>query len=150
SVVAENLDALETINPEGVWTYANGDIGVVQAQTGSPAMWVRIAGLSGTPSVLYGPTDDGSITDFGEADAASCVPPPPRIGSTMPDGMYGSTYSQSVPVSGGTGPYTVSLSAGSSLPPGLSLSNGSITGKPTRAGTYTFTVNASTSLGSVG
>ena len=51
-------------------------------------------------------------------------------------------YSQTVTASGGISPYTYSLSAGS-LPPGLALntSTGAITGTPTSAGSYSFTVS---------
>ena len=41
----------------------------------------------------------------------------------------------------GFGPYTWSLSAGS-LPPGLTVVNGAITGTPTTAGSYAFVVSA--------
>ena len=49
--------------------------------------------------------------------------------------------------SGGYPPYTWLRTAGS-LPPGVSLfRGGKITGKPTTAGTYTFTVEATDALG---
>jgi len=61
--------------------------------------------------------------------------------ATIPDGIYGSVYSdQTITVTGGTAPYTFSITA-SSLPPGMSISSdGIISGTPTAAGTYTFTV----------
>jgi hypothetical protein len=63
--------------------------------------------------------------------------------TTLPDGVYGSNYgNQMLSVTGGTAPYTFSLSAGA-LPPGMNLGNdGTISGTPTAAGTYTFTVMA--------
>ncbi|HEV2483574.1 MAG TPA: MBG domain-containing protein [Puia sp.] len=62
---------------------------------------------------------------------------------TLPDGEYGNVYSQQLTVTGGTAPYTFTLSLGSSLPPGMSLSSaGIISGKPTAIGSYTFTVTA--------
>ncbi|HUB60206.1 MAG TPA: MBG domain-containing protein [Puia sp.] len=62
---------------------------------------------------------------------------------SLPDGQYGSAYAnQTLTVIGGIPPYTFSVSAGS-LPPGMSLSPaGVISGTPTAAGSYTFTVTA--------
>jgi hypothetical protein len=52
----------------------------------------------------------------------------------------GASYSASMSVSGGKGPYTFSIVSGS-LPPGITLntSTGQLSGKPTTPGTYTFT-----------
>jgi hypothetical protein len=50
--------------------------------------------------------------------------------------------------SGGTSPYTWSLPSGSSLPPGLTLDKtGAISGTPSTAGTYSFSVQANDSAG---
>ena len=72
-------------------------------------------------------------------------PPPALVFSptTIPDGLYGSAYpNQTLMVTGGMAPYTFSVSAGS-LPPGITLSaNGVISGMPTVAGSYSFTVTA--------
>jgi hypothetical protein len=68
---------------------------------------------------------------------------------TLPVGAVGVSYSQSVVVVGGTSPYTWSISSGG-LPAGLSLApaSGAISGSPTSAGSFTFTVQVmdSTSL----
>jgi hypothetical protein len=68
---------------------------------------------------------------------------------TLPVGAVGASYSQSVVVVGGTSPYTWSISSGG-LPAGLSLAptSGAITGSPTSAGSFTFSVQVvdSTSL----
>jgi hypothetical protein len=67
--------------------------------------------------------------------------------STLPAGAVGTTYSQTLSVLSGTGPFSWQISSGS-LPPGISLGPASgssipLSGKPTIAGTYTFTVAVS-------
>jgi len=60
--------------------------------------------------------------------------------SSLVPGQGGTPYSATLQASGGTGSYTWSLASGS-LPPGLTLnSGGTISGTPTTANTYTFTV----------
>ncbi len=65
---------------------------------------------------------------------------------TLPDAQYGSPYaSQTFTVIGGVAPYTFSVTAGN-LPPGMSLSpSGTISGTPTSAGSFSFTVTATDS-----
>ena len=54
----------------------------------------------------------------------------------------GTPYSQMLAASGGTAPYSFSVTAGS-LPDGLNLSpNGLLSGTPTREGEFTFTISA--------
>ncbi len=60
--------------------------------------------------------------------------------STLQAGNENTSYSQTLSSQGGTSPYTYTLSSGT-LPTGLSLSTtGIISGTPTTAGTYNFTV----------
>ncbi len=62
--------------------------------------------------------------------------------SSLPGGSVGTPYNQTLTASGGTAPYTYAVTVGT-LPPPLSLSaSGVITGTPTTAGNYTFTVTA--------
>jgi DNA-binding beta-propeller fold protein YncE len=70
--------------------------------------------------------------------------------SPIPSGVVGTGFpANRFEASGGTGPYSFSLAADSSpLPPGLTLSSdGTISGTPTAAGTYTFTIVATDSDG---
>jgi tripartite motif-containing protein 71 len=70
------------------------------------------------------------------------------ITSSLPNGTAGAAYSQTLTASGGKAPYIWSLYSGT-LPPGLKLSSsGVITGTLTVAGTYSFTIKATDSLGS--
>ena len=70
------------------------------------------------------------------------------ITATLPPATVGSTYGGSVTASGGVAPYVVAIASGQ-LPSGLSLNatSGDISGTPTTAGTFAFTVSASDSTG---
>ncbi len=83
------------------------------------------------------------------AACGSGGPPAPTLSvstSSLPGGIQGITYSASLAASGGTAPYSWSLTSGN-LPAGLSLnpSTGAITGAPTavRSASLTFTVTDS-------
>ena len=71
--------------------------------------------------------------------------------ATLPNGVVGTPYSQTVSAVGGTGPYTFTVSSGA-LPNGLTLnaSTGVIAGTPTAAGTFNFTITATDSNGCPG
>ncbi len=70
--------------------------------------------------------------------------------ATLPEGTIGVAYNQAITAAGGTAPYTFSIIAGS-LPPGLNLSAaGVISGIPTTAGSFTFTVRATDAVGCFG
>ena len=63
------------------------------------------------------------------------------------NGSVGFDYSQTISAGGGNAPYTFSISSGS-LPAGLSLnSNGVLSGTPSAAGLYTFTVTVTDAAG---
>jgi hypothetical protein len=114
------------------------------------------AGLSLSPTgVLSGtPTQFGSFSfvvevedDFGCFDeqfyTLTINPPCTSITinpTSLPSGLQGAAYNQTLTATGGTPPYSFSLDAGS-LPPGLSLAaGGALTGTPTAAGSFNFTV----------
>ncbi len=69
----------------------------------------------------------------------------------LPNGQIGSAYSQVVVASGGTAPYTYAVSSGS-LPAGMTLNSatGAITGIPTAAGSFSFTIIATDNNGCPG
>ena len=76
------------------------------------------------------------------------APPGPVIttSSPLPAGQVATAYSQSLTASGGTAPYTWSITSGA-LPAGLVLSGALISGTPTTAGTTSFTVQVKDSVG---
>src|SRR5262249_46116228 len=62
--------------------------------------------------------------------------------ATLPAGTTFTAYSQNLTASGGALPYIFTVSAGT-LPAGLTLAtNGTLSGVPTAAGTFNFTVQA--------
>ncbi len=64
-------------------------------------------------------------------------------GKSVPTAVVGAQYSQWIYATGGMPPYTFALTSGS-LPAGLSLAaNGNVSGSPTAAGRYTFSVTVS-------
>jgi len=62
-----------------------------------------------------------------------------RLTATLPPGNVGLPYSQSIASSGGRAPLTLAIENGV-LPPGLTISSGVISGTPTAAGRFAFTV----------
>lgn len=67
--------------------------------------------------------------------------------NSLPAATVGTAYSATLTAGGGNGPYMWSITSGA-LPPGLSMDvNGNITGTPTTAGTYNFTVQVVDQLG---
>src|SRR5207248_7777115 len=70
--------------------------------------------------------------------------------STLPDGSARVAYNQTITASGGTAPFTFALTSGT-LPTGLTLSvSGVLSGTPTVAGSFTFTVTATDANGRKG
>ena len=64
--------------------------------------------------------------------------------SSLPDGNVATAYSQAITASGGTPTYGYTQTAGA-LPPGVTLTGGTLSGTPTMAGTFNFTVTATDS-----
>lgn len=71
--------------------------------------------------------------------------------ASLPPGASGAAYSQTISASGGVAPYTFSVIAGT-LPAGLALNatTGAITGTPTTAGSFNFTIQATDASSCVG
>lgn len=89
---------------------------------------------------LYGNMGSGTVNSNMYA-----VNAPAMSLSPLPDMVLGLAYSQTVSVTGGTAPYT--LTAGGTLPTGLTFAGGVISGIPTQPGTFSFTISATDSDG---
>jgi hypothetical protein len=107
--------------------------------------------LSGTPTQSGTYTFTVKATDSASTPNTASMPLTLQAGpltiatTTLPNGGVGAAYSQSISMANGASPYTIKLADGT-LPPGITLSNasgsvgGSLTGTPTTAGTYTFSL----------
>src|SRR5207248_1247335 len=90
------------------------------------------------------------VTDSASRSATAALsltinPPPLGITtSSLPAGTVGTAYSQALGASGGLPPYAWSIASGS-LPSGLSIAGGTISGTPSAAGSATFTVKVTDS-----
>ena len=83
-----------------------------------------------------GNVESNAVRASGYPGGLSILPP------SLPGGTVGTAYSQALSASGGVGPYTFSVTGGA-LPIGLVLSAaGVISGTPTVAGTFGFTLTA--------
>lgn len=86
-----------------------------------------------------------------------CIPicPPITVDpATLPSGIVGTPYSQTITATGGAAPYTFAVTAGS-LPPGapafaLDPTTGLLSGTPTTPGTWIFTITATDANGCSG
>jgi hypothetical protein len=65
--------------------------------------------------------------------------------TTLPGGNVGISYSQALTATGGTPPYTYTISAGS-LPPGIAINGDILGGTPAKPGSYTFTIQVADSV----
>jgi len=117
--------------------------------------------ITGTPTTAGSYTFTTKVTDSTGGTALTTTkqctititkPPSPPSVSCPPNkgGKIGTPFTTTIPVTGGQGPFTFSISSGS-LPPGLTLNTttGVISGTPTTSGTYSFTIMVVDANGSV-
>ncbi|MFZ9018141.1 MAG: putative Ig domain-containing protein, partial [Ilumatobacteraceae bacterium] len=121
--------------------------------TGSLPAGLTLSGdtISGTPTTAGTSTFTVVVTDSLETTATRSLSitigtPVAVTTSSLDDGTTSAAYSASLAASGGSTPYTWSIVTGS-LPAGLTLSGDTISGTPTTAGTSTFTVQVTDSIG---
>lgn len=106
-----------------------------------------VPGTAGTQVTFYAHVLDSrgdARPDFKYWMTISGVQPSLRLSKTLPEAVVGKPYDTGQLAYGGTGVITVSFSGGT-LPPGLSVSSGTIKGTPTTAGQYQFSLTASDS-----
>jgi hypothetical protein len=139
------------------FTASGGTSPYTWAETGTLPTGVTFnaatATLSGTPTqsgtfpITIKATDSttGTGSPFSKSVGYTLAVSAPTITitpTTLPAAAIAVAYSQSVTASGGTAPYTYSVTTGA-LPAGLTLSTaGAITGTPTAGGSFSFTITA--------
>jgi hypothetical protein len=150
-VASETFSTSVTGDVNAIWTNVDTSLGFVfSASTANRVYRVPVqpgpltADSVGTiTSAVPSPT---TALAANQNDGAACLPALQL--STAPGtaaGTYGSAYSGAVQATGGTAPYTWSAAAGT-LPPGIALAaDGTLSGTPTAAGTYSFTARVSDS-----
>ena len=120
-------------------TISNNEIGrTVPMLSRPPGIGIDVDHPTSSATLICN-TFSGWITNIAGAVQISCEP--------LPAGTECETYSADVlSVEGGTAPFTWSVAEGT-LPPGLTMApdTGAITGTPTAAGTYNFTVQVADS-----
>ena len=161
--------ALSSLSPA---TLPGGDVGIAYSKTitavggtGPDTFTVTIGTLppgltlstggaiSGTPTTVG--TSNFTVTATDAAGGTLSAPysiaisnPPSAVNpGTLPGADVGLPYNQTFTGTGGTGPYTFDVDAGS-LPPGLTLaSGGKLSGTPTSVGTSNFTITLTDAAG---
>ncbi|QWP75684.1 putative Ig domain-containing protein [Lysobacter sp. K5869] len=127
--------------PPGLSLAANGTVSGTPTTNGVYTFRVRSKDSS--------TSTDGS-DNFSVKDISLTVIDPPTIvvnPATLPGATAAVAYSQTFTATGGTSPYTFSIDAGGTLPAGVSLSAGVLSGTPTAVGTFNFTVRATDANG---
>ncbi|HXU17960.1 MAG TPA: putative Ig domain-containing protein [Terriglobales bacterium] len=107
--------------------------------------------VTGTPTTAGSSTVTVKVDDSGSPSQTTSGPETIVINpaaltltNTLPNGTVGVAYSAPIDASGGTTPYTCSISSGS-LPAGLTLTGCTVGGTPTTAGSSTVTVTVTDS-----
>ncbi|KQU78747.1 hypothetical protein ASD12_16220 [Mesorhizobium sp. Root102] len=120
------------------------------SQTGTTANSVTVSGTpSAAGSFILSVTGSDSSTGNGPFAISQpftlAVAAPTLVVAPAPGSIpapYGAPFSQQFSASGGTGPYSFSITAGA-LPPGISFNSaGLLSGTATAPGTYNFTLQA--------
>ena len=120
---------------------SNGTVTIITGSNGVPPLATGSRAISATYN------GDSNFAVSTSSTLTEIVLSPLSVTTTsLPGGVVGSAYSQTLAATGGVAPYTWSVSSGS-LPAGLALdpSAGTISGTPTAVGTSTFSVTATDS-----
>lgn len=112
--------------------------GTLSAATGTSVTYTAPSGITSQMQVT---ATAAVLNTKNSSSIAITVNPAPTITGTPGNGTVGTAYTATLTAAGGTAPLTLSL-AGGTLPPGLTFdpATGVISGTPTTAGGYNFTV----------
>ncbi|WP_426702276.1 putative Ig domain-containing protein [Rhodanobacter sp. Col0626] len=129
--------------PSGVtWNAATGTLSGTPVQPGSFPITITLTDSSTGTGAPF-----STSTNYTLVVSAAVITITP---TSLSNAMIGVAYpSAQLTASGGQGSYTYSISAGA-LPAGMTLGGGAISGTPTSAGTFNFTVSAQDANGFTG
>jgi uncharacterized protein YhjY with autotransporter beta-barrel domain len=132
-------------NPTSVAVASAPAHGVAVA-SGTSITYTPTAGYAGPDSFTYTASNAAGTSSPATVAITVNAPTLALSPSTLSKATAESSYSQTLAASGGTAPYTYALTSGA-LPAGISLntSTGSLSGTPSSAGTFNFTVRATDS-----
>jgi uncharacterized protein (TIGR03437 family) len=132
--------SLSAIGGKPPYSWSGGD-GAPAGITVFPPTFSGTPTVPGNYSISFAVTDSAGISISGSISFSVFG----ITGTSLPSGVLFSPYLTSVPVAGGTGPYTFSMSG---LPPGLSGNvSGLIQGSVRQAGTFNVAITATDSTG---
>ena len=145
----------DTSNSPVQWTFLAGRIPV--GMTGPYSQGQTAGAVNGRPttegsySFTVQVTDSTGATDTETFDIAVVAPRPVTVTTqSAPAGTIGQAYWVNLVADGGLPGYLWTLRSGT-LPPGLDLTtSGALAGTPSARGTFTFTVGATDSRGTLG
>lgn len=127
--------------PEGVTLATDGTLSGTPTAIGTSNVTIEVTDSS-TGAGPY--TSTRTYTLLIGAPAITLSP------ATLPAISIGAAYNQAIVATGGTGPYSYTMSSGTA-PPGIALSgDGTLSGTATGSGSFSFTVKAADALGSIG
>ena len=134
------------------WTLSAGTLPAGLTLAASTGVISGTPTTAGTASFTVQVTDSASNTATKALSIAVAAAQPPSVATTsLPAATTGTVYSATLQASGGTTPYSWSLTAGA-LPAGLTLvtSTGVISGTPTATGTSSFTLQVTDAANNTG
>ncbi|MCX7512933.1 fibronectin type III domain-containing protein [Frateuria hangzhouensis] len=113
--------------------------------SGTTISYQPAAGYAGADSFTYTASDGITTTSAATVSITVSNASVSLDAATLANGTGGTAYSHALTATGGAAPYTFAL-AGGTLPDGITLSpSGVLSGTPTEAGTFNFTVQATDS-----
>jgi predicted extracellular nuclease len=133
---------------DGTVTFTEGSTVVGSASVnGGTAVLTTSTLTAGQHAIVATYSGNANLTGSASAPSTVDVVDPVTLGTSLPNGTVGVPYSASVPHTGGE-PVTFAVSSGA-LPPGLALATtGQLSGTPTTAGAFAFTITASNAVSS--
>ncbi|NPD16777.1 tandem-95 repeat protein [Xinfangfangia sp. D13-10-4-6] len=120
------------------------------AVNGTTITYLPNPGYSGPDSFTYSATNDGGTSSAALVSVTVEKPLLSLTPASLASGVVGDAYLARFTADGGAGPYRFAQDAGE-LPDGLSLAaDGSLSGTPTEAGTFAFSIIATDAHGATG